>query len=154
MGIATLAKPAGQWCPHCKANQGCAIYEQRPQECRNFICGWLRAPHLDERWKPSVCKFVLAQEDTLKIVVDPARPDAWRKEPYYSQFKAWAQTGPDQGIMVAIGKRAIVILPDGEVDLGVLGDDERVVTVRSETPFGYRFNALKLHKDDPRVTQG
>ena len=156
MGIATIDKPAGKWCPHCKADRGCGIYEQRPQECRNFVCGWLRGPQLDERWKPSFCKFVLANDDDnthMKIVVDPARPDAWKKEPYYSRFKAWAQSGPEQGmkIMVAIGKRAIVILPDRDVDLGIMGDDDRVVTVRTETPFGYRFDALKLHKDDPRA---
>jgi hypothetical protein len=56
-------------------------------------------------------------------------------------------------IMVAIGKRAIVLLPDRDVDLGIFGEDDRVVTVRSETPIGYQFDALKLHKDDPRVRE-
>ena len=56
--------------------------------------------------------------------------------------------------MVVIGKRAIVVLPDREVDLGIMGDDDRIVTVREETPFGTRFNALKLHKSDPRVKGG
>jgi hypothetical protein len=156
MGIGSLDKPAGVWCPHCKPARGCAIYDRRPQECRNFVCGYLLMPEVDERWKPSVCKFVLAngQDDThMKIVVDPARPDAWKKEPYYSRFKAWVRSGPDEGmkIMVAIGKRAIVILPDRDVDLGIMGEDDRVVTVRTETPLGYQFDALKLHKDDPRV---
>jgi len=156
MGIESLDKPPAIWCSHCKPAGGCAIYESRPQECRNFVCGYLRSTTLDERWKPSFCKFVLAEgEDNthLKIVVDPARPDAWKKEPYYSSFKAWAQSGPDEGmkVMVAIGKRAIVILPDRDVDLGIMGDDDRVVTSREETPFGYRYDALKLHKDDPRL---
>jgi hypothetical protein len=156
MGIAALDKPAGAWCRHCQPDRGCAIYDQRPDECRDFVCGWLRMPQLDERWKPSTCKFVLATDDArthMKIVVDAARPDAWRKEPYYSTFRAWAQAGPEQGmkIMVAIGSRAIVILPDREVDLGILGTNERVVTVRSETAFGARFEVLKLHKDDPRL---
>jgi len=158
LGIATIDKPAGQWCSHCRQDRGCTIYEQRPQECRNFLCGWLRLPQLDERWKPSTCKFVLATDESfshMKIVVDPARADAWRREPYYSTFRGWAQAGPDQGmkIMVAVGKRAIVILPDRDVDLGLLERDERVVTVRTETPFGTRFNALKLHKDDPRAKE-
>jgi len=158
MGIASLDKPAGAWCPHCRPDRGCSIYQTRPVECRNFVCGWLRMPQLDERWKPSACKFVLATDDThthMKIVVDPARPDAWRREPYYSAFRSWAHSNPEQGmkIMVAIGKRAIVILPDREVDLGILGDDDRVVTVRQETPLGYIFDALKLHKDDPRVRE-
>ena len=32
----------GNACRHC-TGQGCAIYENRPQDpCRNFICGWLQ----------------------------------------------------------------------------------------------------------------
>src|SRR6185437_14624626 len=103
MGIASIDKPAGQWCPHCKPERGCAIYANRPGECRNFVCGWLRGSQLDERWKPSVCKFVLADDEDhthMKIVVDPARPDAWKREPYYSRFKTWAQSGPDQGMKI------------------------------------------------------
>lgn len=153
MGIIALQKPPGVWCRHCEPARGCAIYETRPQECRTFVCGYLHSPQLDDRWKPSLCKFVLMDEhgDT-HIVVDPARPDAWKKEPYYSSFKAWAQSGMDaeMKIIVAIGRRMIVILPDRDVDLGLMGDDDRVVTVREETPVGYRYEALKLHKDDPR----
>jgi hypothetical protein len=158
LGIESLDKPAGVWCAHCKPSRGCGIYESRPQDCRNFICGYLLMPEVDERWKPSVCKFVLAngQDNThMKIVVDPARPDAWKKEPYYSRFKQWARSGPEQAmkIMVAIGKRAIVILPDHDVDLGIVDDDDRIVTVREITPLGYRFDALKVHKDDPRARE-
>ncbi len=156
MGIDAIQKPAGQWCAHCKPSGGCAIYQRRPQECREFMCGYLLMPQVDERWKPSVCKFVLANDENnthMKIVVDPARPDAWKKEPYYSCFKGWAQSGPEEGvkIMVVIGKRAIVVLPDRDVDLGIMGDDDRIVTMREETPLGTRFDALKLHKSDPRV---
>lgn len=153
MGIKEIDKPPGIWCSHCKPARGCAIYESRPQECRGFVCGYLHSPELDERWKPSFCKFLLMDEagDT-HIVVDPARPDAWKKEPYYACFKGWARAGIDEGakIIVAIGKRAIVILPDRDVDLGIVGDDDRILTMRDETAFGHRYDALKLHKDDPR----
>src|SRR5256714_12397075 len=83
MGITSLAKPPGVWCSHCRPGRGCAIYGQRPQDCRDFVCGYLRMPELDERWKPSVCKFVISSDEAqthIKIVVDTARPDAWRRE--------------------------------------------------------------------------
>jgi hypothetical protein len=77
MGIKEIDKPPGVWCGHCSPARGCAIYESRPQECRKFVCGWLHSPGLDERWKPSFCKFLLADDggDT-HIVVDPVRPGA------------------------------------------------------------------------------
>jgi len=156
LGVDSIGKEAGVWCCHCGTRGGCAIYDTRPHECRNFICAWLQSPMLDDRWKPSVCKFVVAPEHggmKLKVAVDPARPDAWRKEPFYSHFKNWIRQGAARGaeLIVLIGKRTIVMLPDRDVDLGILGEDERVVIGRLETPVGPRFDALKLHKDDPRV---
>lgn len=53
--------------------------------------------------------------------------------------------------MVKVGKRGIVILPDRDVDVGVIEDDDRVVIVRKRTSMGNSFDALKLHKDDPRL---
>jgi hypothetical protein len=155
LGVESIGKPAAVWCTHC-ANGGCAIYEARPQECRNFVCGWLQRPVLDERWKPSRCKFVLSLEGIkLRVVVELSRPDAWRKEPFYSYFKNWIRQSAAEGaeLVVLIGKRAIVVLPDRDVDVGLCEDDERVVIGRAQTPLGLRFEALKLHKDDPRVQE-
>ena len=41
MAIEELAKPAGQWCRHCKPGRGCLIYDSRPAECSAFDCLWL-----------------------------------------------------------------------------------------------------------------
>jgi Fe-S-cluster containining protein len=158
LGVESIGKDAGVWCAHCTSRHGCAIYDSRPEECRNFICAWLQSPALDERWKPSACKFVVSPEHggmKLKVAVDPARPDAWRKEPFYSYFKNWIRESASRGaeLIVVIGKRAIVVLPDRDVDLGLCGDDERVVIARIDTPYGPRFDALKLHKDDPRAQE-
>jgi hypothetical protein len=84
-------------------------------------------------------KFVLAPElggKRLAAYVDPSRPNAWKGEPYYSQFKRSARMAipkRDQ-VVVYIRRRAIVILPDEDVDLGVIGDDELIVTWRETRP--------------------
>jgi hypothetical protein len=154
--VTALAKPSGRWCAHCEIGKGCAIYAERPQACRDFNCGWLMMPELDERWKPSECKLVIAAsaaDRRLTIGVDPSRPEAWRKEPYYSRIKLWAQQGlkNDGSVLVAIGRRVIWIAPDRDVDLGEVGEGECVVTVRRMTPAGPRQETLKLSEDDPRV---
>jgi|KBSMisStaDraftv2_1062788.scaffolds.fasta_scaffold238266_2 hypothetical protein len=156
LGVASIDKPSGVWCKHCAANRGCAIYHDRPQECRDFVCAWLQTPSLDDRWKPQACKFVVSVENngmSLKVAVDPARPDAWRKEPFYSYFKSWIRKSAAHGaeLVVLAGRRATVVLPDRDVDLGICGEDERVVIGRTYTPLGLHFEALKLHKDDPRA---
>ncbi len=155
--IETLQKAAGSWCPHCKVGNGCAIYEDRPPECRGFQCGYLCEPELDERWKPSVAKFFLWTEpgnQRLAIHVDPQRPDAWRREPYYSSIKQWAVEAVASGSQVAVfvGMHIWVILPDRDVDLGICSPGELTVTTKTATPGGVRYDAFKISSDDPRAS--
>jgi len=152
--VPTLDKPAGTWCSHCAIGQGCKIYDTRPAECIAFQCGYLVEPGLDERWKPSESRLVLwSMGQTMFIHVDPQRPDAWRREPFYSSIKQWAVEALAAGAQVAvqIGARAVMILPDRDVDLGVVASDEIAVTTRVPTPGGVRYEALKLKKNDPRA---
>ena len=75
-------------------------------------------------WQPSICKmFINFEKDTIRISVhvDPGHPTAWRREPYYSQFKQWSRRFTGQKILVVfVKRRVIVVLPDSDVDLGEL----------------------------------
>jgi hypothetical protein len=66
----------------------------------------------------------------LAINVDRDRPHAWRDEPYYSQLKAFSAAAMQASnqVVVFIGRRAIVILPHDDVDLGEIADDELIAT--------------------------
>lgn len=130
MAIEELAKPASHWCLHCKPGRGCTIYADRPTECESFNCIWLVNDLLDEQWKPNKSKLVLTtSEDGIEIRCDPGFPDAWRKEPYHSQICAWAVSGEtnDVTVVVVVGQRMILVTPDREFDLGIVGPDERIV---------------------------
>ena len=156
MRIDALQKPRGVWCKHCKPGLGCLIYANKPQECSAFLCGYLTDPRLGEDWKPSRSKLVLLTDaggNRLVAHVDPQRPDAWKQEPYYSGLKEWAKAGAVHGkhVAVCIGQRTYFIFPDRDVDLGIVGDDERVITGERATASGVRLEAHKVHKDDPRI---
>ncbi len=134
MAVPALAKPAGTWCQHCTTGRGCGIYESRPGECAEFVCGYLAQPDLSEEWKPVVSRLVLSHKivhNTINVFVDPGRPDAWRKQPYYGTMQQWARRALTmQGrVVVHVGARSIVILPDHAVDLGVVAADELIVVV-------------------------
>jgi hypothetical protein len=38
--IEATNSPAYRWCEHCTPGVGCAVYTDRPAECRNFFCLW------------------------------------------------------------------------------------------------------------------
>jgi hypothetical protein len=64
-----------------------------------------------------VCKLVVCGEadgNRIAVHVDPGSPDRWREEPYYSQLKAWAEIGADNGMQVVVYLKdtATVILPN------------------------------------------
>lgn len=156
MSIEELGKPQGSWCKHCDIGRGCKIYPDRPGECRTFYCGYLTWPMLEDHWFPAKSKLVVVSEldDTrIAIHVDPGRQSAWQQEPYYSEIKHWSALASEQmhQVVVCIGKRAIVVFPDREVDLGVIADDELIITSETRSAAGMKLDAMKLKADDPRI---
>ena len=156
MTVEELHKPNGKWCPHCVQGRGCAIYADRPNECRVFQCGYLLSPELGEHWLPSRSKLVVAfKPDGMEIIihVDPGVPNAWRAEPYHSQIRSMAinARGTACTIFVQIARRVIAVFPDRDVDLGIVADDERIAIREEAGPGGRRLGAVKLKVDDHRI---
>ena len=42
LAIPELEKPSNRWCQHAARPQGCRIYSERPESCREFQCLWLQ----------------------------------------------------------------------------------------------------------------
>lgn len=64
--IAALDKPVGMRCPHLTADNLCAVYDNRPQICRDYaadeVCRMIDAPTLDERVAKYLALFGLERE--------------------------------------------------------------------------------------------
>lgn len=145
--ISEINKPHGVWCQHGRPGRGCAIYADRPKECRTFRCGYLAAPELPEEWHPAKSKIVLVAEPGggVTAVVDPGRADAWKQEPFYSRLKAWSAdvVQRKQGVLVRIGKRTIAVLPDRDIDLGIMDSGEKVLVEQITGPHGTTYSARR-----------
>jgi hypothetical protein len=154
VAVEELEKPIGVWCKHCNRQNGCTIYETRPPSCRKFICQWLIAEGLGPEWKPDRAKFALLKSDRGRHVtafVDPGYPSAWRRPPYYENFKHWAAMGaPNLDEMtlidVMIGPRCTVVLPDREVELGLLAADDMIQLGCKTTAAGPVFEVSKIKR--------
>jgi hypothetical protein len=78
LGISEIKKPPGQWCGHVKCGKGCAIYDNRPQSCRDFDCLWLQGAW-PKALKPNKTKVVpTTDEGSVVLYVDSATPSAFR----------------------------------------------------------------------------
>lgn len=70
--IAALGKPLGERCPHLTADNLCAVYENRPQICRDYAADWLceriAAPTLEERVRKYLAAFDLEPVRGVQIV--------------------------------------------------------------------------------------
>jgi hypothetical protein len=145
-------KPAGQWCHHCKPGRGCAIWQSLPTKCASYFCVWRLDPALGLEWKPEKARFILThahEEAPLAVVLDPAMPDAHRREPYWSALMKTARQhleGRGSTIVIFCGARRTLLMPEGEVDIpaGVLLHEIRieryeragVVTFKAVMPTG------------------
>ena len=85
--IAALGKPLGERCPHLTAENLCAVYENRPQICRDYQADWLceriAAPTLPERVRNYLAVFDLAPAPRLRLwpVASAARPKPEARSP-------------------------------------------------------------------------
>jgi hypothetical protein len=136
MRVDELNKPSGVTCSHAVAGSGCAIRDQRPRSCRRFFCGWRLDPNIDSLWKPEISGFVLTislRYASMLVMVDPARPFAWRMQPYHGRLREWAAGAfkENKRIVAMVGGEATVILPDRDVPIGVLGLDDEIVLSRA-----------------------
>ena len=170
--IEELDKPAGRWCSHCTAGRdGCNIYDTRPGSCRSFHCNWLINPELGADWRPTTAKMVLYYEPParrLAVHVDPEFPSAWRGEPYYRQLKAWTCAAIDSArapspdawlmapILVYVNDRAIVMLPNRDIEVGTFTPGSHLVVTEKATASGPDFDACIMPSRDvpPASTEG
>ena len=156
MAVDSFEKPRAVWCQHCNQKRGCKIYDNRPQECRSFYCGYRRIASIDDRWKPSKCKFLINYEEAygrIVIHVDPVRPDAWRMEPFYGVLKQWSLNAVRQKsfVIVWVGGNATLVYPDYDRDLGPVRDDQVFVPVVRITKRGPETEFDLVEPDDPRA---
>ncbi|WP_245332086.1 hypothetical protein [Bradyrhizobium sp. NAS80.1] len=88
------------------------------------------------QWKPDQAKMVLTlhpETNNIQVVVDPGLPSAWTRQPYHSQLRLLSKNNMVKGhlVMVFVNELATLILPDQDVQLGVL-TREQVVSVTQE----------------------
>lgn len=146
--VPVLQKPMGRWCQHCTPGKGCGIHETRPDHCRAFHCLWMLEPWLGPEWKPERSKFVITVDPASKfllIQLDPAQPAAWKAEPYYSQIKRWAAAALEnqRQVIVFLNRAMTGVLPDRDVDLGVLAANERIQVKRQHSLIGPQYDVVK-----------
>ncbi|HWC62122.1 MAG TPA: hypothetical protein VG501_00760 [Rhizomicrobium sp.] len=148
MGIKEIDKPSGSWCPHCRPGKGCAIYSDRPEECRTFFCDWLAHDYLGPEWKPEKSKIVLRTRDDRTVAyVDPATPTVWKKPPYIDGLLHMMRALLPQNrlVYVSVAEHYTLLLPDRFEELGPLGSDDQVMlkTIRTGTGIEYKVEVLR-----------
>lgn len=149
--IAALDKKEGEWCKFCSTRKGCDAYDTRPTACRTYMCYYMLST-LGEEWRPTTAKFTVSslENGTLAVIsCDPARPDAWRKEPYLSSFKRWAE---HLNVYVQINRQMYAIFPDHIDDLGHVSTEEVIATVTEQTADGRTIKrAVKMPRNQAGV---
>jgi hypothetical protein len=118
--IKSLGKEGNKWCAYAKISRGCIQYEQRPQDCREFSCEWLKDAEWGQEWFPGKAKFYLALKPSgiLVVMADPSAPSSWRKPEYIAPLRKKSTELLEEGnyVLVLMGQRAFIILPHKELE--------------------------------------
>ena len=138
LAIEALQKPRHTMCGHFRKGTGCGVYDTRPKACSQFVCAWLAEPLMDAGWRPDRCKFMMWGDGQLMVDVDPAYPDAWRREPYYSKLKQASDRKRPGAVDVVVrnGREVTILFPEADISLG----PEQDLPIKT----GYRMGARGL----------
>ena len=93
-------------CTHIRVGGGCSIYNQRPQGCRNWSCGWMKLPDLLEKWRPDKCGFLIRLEGNRLIfqaTTNIGHSRFWTTD-FISEAFALLSKGYDLGISIPTKK--------------------------------------------------
>ena len=96
--VPEINKRAWEKCTHC-VNNGCSIYEKRPQLCKDFECAYLQGGK-DIKFRPDKCgvMFVKRSERIFSGILVPDTPISDTAKRQISSFK-------EQGYSVVMLKR-------------------------------------------------
>ena len=115
MAVPELYKTAWVDCPNCVIGKGCKVYPDRPESCRDFMCGWLMAPYMGEELKPERCHVVFSMpydDHTIVANCDPRAPDAWRAPHVIEMLHLLARAFAQRIVLVQVEQRYWRILED------------------------------------------
>ncbi len=123
LAVPELDKPNGVRCVHL-TDQGCGIYEDRPESCRTFECAWLRGAGEGLYTRPDFTGGVLTVEkdtspddlgEALVIYEDPNGKKALRSKYNFAILKRAMQMG-ETAILVSGENRKLFSLKEAEND--------------------------------------
>ena len=119
MAVPELYKPAGTPCSKCTLGVGCQIYPERPQSCRDFVCGWLQAPYMGPELRPDRCHvvFLRPDRDTILACCDAEQPEAWRASPVIDMLRLLAKSFADEIVLVRVEQRLWRVLEDSIIPI-------------------------------------
>jgi hypothetical protein len=65
--------PPLERCPNCNLTVGCNIYDNRPEDCRNFNCSWRLDNNAHADMRPDKCHIIFENlsEDIIFGTLDP-----------------------------------------------------------------------------------
>jgi hypothetical protein len=149
LGAIPDVKEYNVWCQHCSTKSACDIWDSRPQICSDYFCHFMLSD-LGEAWRPSKCRLMISTYNnsdgpSMTISVDPSRPDAWRKEPFFANIVHWSS---QCRVTVQIGYHTFAVFPDHIDDLGEITDEYQIMTIIEQTPTGPRQRAMRVLKSE------
>jgi hypothetical protein len=129
--VVEINKPQGRWCEHCRPGQNgaCSIFDrpERPTICGEYLCVW-RMTDLPAELRPDRCGFIInssaSDKKLVAIMVDPNRPEAWRR-------------GPGKLLIDKLTREGMRVL--------IMCGDKRKLLTGAHDPVTIRFGAAAPH---------
>lgn len=104
LAVESIGKPCMQQCQHELLQIGCAVYEDRPEECRAYACAY-RLGHPSVTVRPDKCGVIFDQ-----LTVPGSAGHRWAAVNAREAYRGAADEQPARDIVLALSERQPVIV--------------------------------------------
>lgn len=108
--IDAISKPVNTDCQYC--NNGCRIYESRPQTCADFECAYLQGRNLPRSLRPDECGIIFIKR-TDRIFSGVLMADMQPTNAAKGQIDAFVKQGYSVILSSLSEKKPLIMLADG-----------------------------------------
>ena len=108
--IEAINKPANTDCRYCDA--GCSIYEDRPETCAEFECGYLQGKNLPLSLRPDKCGIIFIK-NTHRIFSGVLVPEIKPTNDAKGQIDAFLNQGFSVMVLSVNEKKPLLRLAEG-----------------------------------------
>lgn len=130
LDISWMDSPVNQYCQQCNIDIGCSIFENAPQKCLDFSCGYNEWDKVSEGLRPDKCG-VIFEKITENIFHGLQDPDTDMTDIAGRQINSFLQQGFSVYLTTPFKEESTIYVAEGDLAKDIYSTIQNLIKERN-----------------------